>query len=126
MFLRSPLPGHGNGEKGSVLVLLHPHTAAQGSDSYLNSSTKTSLRQSIPMVQVGDPDCEPRLPIQSEEKIKNLPSCDTLPIPYNVVKICDFPVMKLCAKRHTLPLPSGASPTISLYQGPGKGVVRLQ
>jgi len=39
---------------------------------------------------------------------------------YRVLKEADLELMKLCAKRHTLPLPSAATPIISLYQGAGK------
>jgi hypothetical protein len=63
--------------------------------AYLISTTKTSPRQLVPTVQVLAPCSEPRLPIQSDEKMKNLPSCETLPIPYCVLKFCDWVVMKL-------------------------------
>lgn len=62
---------------------------------YLSSTTKTSPRQSLPMVQLEAPDSEPRLPIQSEDKMKNLPSCDTVPIAYFVLNRCDLAVMKV-------------------------------
>lgn len=62
---------------------------------YLSSTTKTSPRQSVPDVQVLDPDSEPRVPIQSEEKANHLPSCETLPIAYWVLKFWFWVVMKL-------------------------------
>src|ERR1017187_1902051 len=86
---------------------------------YLSSTTKTSPRQSLLMVQVAAPDSEPRLPIQSEEKMKNFPSCETVPIPPAVSKLEERPVMKLCANRQVFPLPSTATAMISLYHGPG-------
>ena len=92
---------------------------------YFISTTNTSPRQLVPMVQVEDPDSEPRVPIQSEENTKNFPSCETLPIPYLLLKSCERVVMKLCAKRQVVPDPSAATAMISLYQGEGKGVVVL-
>src|SRR5271169_6953913 len=47
-------------------------------------------------------------------------------MPYIALNICDLVVMKLCAKRQTLPLPSVATPRISLYQGAGKNLFGLQ
>jgi hypothetical protein len=41
---------------------------------YFSSATKTSPRQFAPTVQVEAPDSEPSVPIQSDEKMKNLPS----------------------------------------------------
>jgi hypothetical protein len=62
---------------------------------YFNSRTKTSPRQSLPRVQVVAPDSDPSLPIQSEEKRKKRPSCETVPMPQVVLKFGERLVMKL-------------------------------
>src|SRR5579863_5860057 len=92
---------------------------------YRNSTTNTSPRQLVPMVQVVAPDSEPSWPSQSDENRKKLPSCETDPIAYLVLNLCELAVMKLCANRQVLPLPSEAIPMISLYQGAVKGLVVL-
>src|ERR1035441_8941487 len=86
---------------------------------YLSSTTKTSPRQSLLMVQVVAPDTEPSLPIQSEEKMKNFPSCETVPIPSAASKFEERPVMKLCANRQVFPLPSTATALLSMHPGRG-------
>jgi hypothetical protein len=64
--------------------------------SYRSSTTKTSPRQLVPMVQVVAPASEPNVPIQSEEKANHFPSCETLPIAYWVLKFCaDWVLLKL-------------------------------
>jgi len=47
------------------------------SGPHLSSTTNTSPRQSVPTVQAAAPEVLPKLPIQSEPNMKNLPSCDT-------------------------------------------------
>jgi len=53
--------------------------------------------------------------------MKNFPSCETLPIAYSVLKFSERALLKLCAKRQVVPLPSAAVARISLYQGAVKG-----
>src|ERR1700689_3481496 len=62
---------------------------SQASPVYFNSTRKTSPRQFVPIVQVADPDSEPSVPIQSEDTMKNLPSCEMLPMPYSVLNLCE-------------------------------------
>ena len=65
-----------------------------GSVLYFNSTTKTSPRQSVPTVQAAAPDSEPSVPIQSEEKMKNLPSCEMVPMAQAVLKRWEWVVVK--------------------------------
>ena len=61
---------------------------------YFNSTIKTSPRQSVPMVQAALPDSEPNCPIQSEEKMKNLPSWEIVPMPHSVLNLWERVLVK--------------------------------
>jgi hypothetical protein len=105
-----------------LTVLAYPRCLPEAmSFPYRISTTKTSPRQLVPTVQVLEPDSDPSVPIQSEENTKNLPSCETLPIAYWVLKFCELAVIKLCANRQMVPLPSAANAIISSYHGAVKG-----
>jgi len=93
--------------------------------TYLSCTTNASLRQSLLVVQPAEPLLEPSAPCQSELKMKNLPSCETLPIAYAASKNGDSPVLKWWPKRQTFPLPSVAMPRISLYQALGNTLTLL-
>src|SRR5260370_23341061 len=82
---------------------------------------KRSPRQFLPMVQVEEPDSDPRVPIQSELNMKNRPSCETWTMASLSSNLCDGAVMKLCANRQTMPV-VGEMPRISFCQGVVIGV----